>query len=199
MGRIKNHSNQMIMLIFLISSTLIAQQNFWSQLNINVDEIIYNITITPQGKIFVGTRDGIYFSVDSGKTFLSRNSGLPNHPIINALASDKEGNIYAGAWIMEYPLIEGAGIFKLNNNDTTWVEKNSGLANKNVTAIAINSKDSIIYLGTYNGGPFYLTGNDTTWTPVDTSLNDPHIGCFLVDTVNNYIFAGTWSGLLYWG
>jgi hypothetical protein len=196
MRRIKNHSIQIIILIFLISSNLIAQQNFWSQLNINVDDLIYNITITPQGKIFVGTSDGIYLSVDSGKTWLSRNMGLPSHPIINALASDKEGNIYTGVWTGGVgTLPDGAGVFKLNNNDTTWIEKNSGLSKKNVTAIAVNPNDSIIYLGTYNGGSFYLTGNDTSWLPMDTSLSDPHIGCFLVDTINNSVFVGTWSGV----
>ena len=196
MRQIKNQSHKIIMLIFFISSTLIAQQNFWSSLNINVNKLIYNIIITPQSKIFIGTEDGIYLSVDSGKTFSSINWGLPSHPIINALASDKEGNVYAGVWAGGgNQLPYGAGVFKLNNYDTTWVEKNSGLSKKNVTAISLSLNDSIIYLGTYNGGSFYLMGNDTSWLPMDSSLSDPHIGCFLVDTVNNNVFAGTWSGV----
>ncbi|MHB1686120.1 MAG: hypothetical protein ACYCVH_01910 [Ignavibacteriaceae bacterium] len=190
-----NYLSKIVMLIFIISFTLHAQQSFWNLLNINAGEYIYAITITLQGKIFVGTRNGVYFSADSGKTWVTRKSGLPAHPSVSALASDKEGNIYAAVWIVGNSSSDGAGVFKLNSNDTVWVEKNSGLSKKNVTAIAINSVDNIIYLGTYNGGSFYLQGNDTSWVPMDTSLSDPHIGCFLIDTVNNYVFAGTWSGV----
>ena len=190
-----NCLGKIFMLIFIISFSLNAQQSFWNQLNINAGAFIYAITITPQGKIFAGTSKGIYFSADSGKSWKSGDSGLPTNPSITALASDKKGNVFAGVWNSSPTNKAGVGVFRLNNNDTVWNEMNSGLSNKNIVSLAINSTENIMYAGTFNGGSFYLHGNDTTWLSMDPSLSDPHIGCFLIDTVNNYMFAGTWSGV----
>jgi photosystem II stability/assembly factor-like uncharacterized protein len=175
------------LLIFLTGISITAQQNYWNQLNSTINGYVYSITITPHGKIFVGTSKGVYLSADSGKTWTYIVTGLPANPSVGALATDDKDNVYAGVW--------GKGIFRLNNNDTEWISKNSGLLDKSITAIAYDPVDTILFAGTYNSGSFYLQGNDTVWVKMDTSLSDSHIDCFLVDTAKKELFTGTWSGV----
>ncbi|MDD8018557.1 MAG: T9SS type A sorting domain-containing protein [Bacteroidota bacterium] len=178
---------KIIMSVFLNCSIIFAQQTFWNQLNISLNEYIYGMTVTPQGKIFVGTSNGVYCTNDTGKTWIARKSGLPTTSWVVSITSDAEGTVYAG--------INSWGIYKLSNVDTTWVEMNSGLTKKNISYVAVHPIKHIVYAGTYNSGSFLWKETDTAWSPMDTSLNDGHIGCFLVDTLNKNVFAGTWSGV----
>lgn len=187
MKKLITNLSKVVLLVFILSIAIQAQAKFWDQLNINVNAYIYALIITPQGRIYVGTDKGIFVSADSGKTWTARSTGLPSNKSVTSLASDIDGNVYAGVW--------NGGAFKQSYTDTAWTAMNDGLTQLTVTSVAVNPADSTIFLGTAGGGVYYIRKAATTWTKVDTSLSDSHTECLLIDTVNHNVYAGTWSGL----
>jgi photosystem II stability/assembly factor-like uncharacterized protein len=45
--------------------------------------------------LYVGTNDGAYISLDSGKTWNQINEGLVNSTVVYSIAVDKDSNVYA--------------------------------------------------------------------------------------------------------
>ncbi len=105
---------------------------------------ITSMAITPEGKVFVGTTNaGVYRSTDSGNSWSSANSGLNNLSIIS-LASDSNGNIYAGLNVHQ-----NGSVSVLPKNGSSWVAIDSGLpAYVNVLA---TTADGFVFGGTLAG------------------------------------------------
>jgi hypothetical protein len=181
-----------VLLMTASASIVFAQQAFWKQMNIALNENIYTVVVTPQGVMFAGTNKGVYYSADTGKTWLPRKSGLPSSASVGSLASDARGTLYSSVYTTG---AIAAGIYKLPAGDTLWKINNSGLNALAISTLGADQKNNIIYAGTGKSGAYRLRDVDTSWQPIDTSLSDPHLCCFLTDTTNGYVFAGTWSGI----
>jgi hypothetical protein len=98
---------------------------------------------TPGSLVALGTnlfagKNGVYRSIDSGKTWILLSSGLTNTSV-NALATSGS-QVFAGT---------EDGVFYLNGNDTIWAAANAGLTSRSIHALAIVGTN--LYAGTRYG------------------------------------------------
>lgn len=92
-------------------------------------------------------------------------TGAPIGENYNALlvtpnATD-DTNIFAGTF--------GSGVFRSTNYGKTWVEKNTGLPTKDVSALAASGQ--YIFAGTHDG-IFRSSDNGAHWSAVNTGLTN---------------------------
>ena len=176
---------KLILLLSVITTSSIAQTNFWEHTNGPPDGNVICLAIN-NGDIFAGTSDtsrGIFRSTDNGDNWSEINTGLTNNVIFD-LSVNSSGDIFAGT---------GGGVFRSTDNGDDWSEINSGLTNTTVFALTINNSDDI-FAGTFsgNGGVFRSSNNGSTWSPVGL------IGVFIYGLAindNGDIFAGTFAGV----
>ena len=93
-------------------------------------------------------------------------------------------NLFAGT--------SGDGVFLSTNNGTSWTQVNSGLANKNVYALAVSPNgagDTNLFAGTYGGGVYLSTNNGLSWNGYDATF--PYVKALSVSDTN--IFVGSFS------
>ena len=126
----------------------------------------------------VGTERGVYLLPQYYplSTWIPINIGLPSVETKVRAFVEKDGEVFAGT---------NGGVFQMNGYD--WVQKNTGLTNLNVTALA--SIGGYLYAGTSQGsigGVYISSDNGNNWT---LSLNDAWISSFL--TLGSNIFAGS--------
>jgi len=126
----------------------------------------------------VGTERGVhllpqYYPLS---TWIAINTGLPSAETKVRAIVEKDGEIFVGT---------NGGVFQMNGYD--WIQKNTGLTNTNVTALA--SIGGFLFAGTSQGsvgGVYISSDNGNNWT---LSLNDAWINSFL--TLGSNIFAGS--------
>jgi hypothetical protein len=75
--------------------------------------------------------------------------------------------------------------------DTSWAAADSGLTNRNVTAIS--SVGSTLFAGTLGGGMFLSTDAGVSWAPDDSGLAPLTINALIAVQTN--VFAGTDAGV----
>lgn len=95
--------------------------------------------------------------------------------------------IYAGT--------SGGGVFRSNNNGTSWTAASTGLALTQMTALGV--KGTSIFAGVTGGyqhdGIFLSTDGGMSWVPAGTALQNRNINCIVAD--DSDIFAGATNGL----
>ncbi|MFZ1517248.1 MAG: T9SS type A sorting domain-containing protein [Ignavibacteriaceae bacterium] len=104
----------------------------------------------------VGTERGVYLLPQFYplSSWVSINTGLPSSETKVRAIIENNGEIFAGT---------NSGVFQLNGYD--WVERNTGLTNLNVTALA--SADGYLFAGTSQGsigGVYISSDNGGNWT-----------------------------------
>ncbi len=134
-------------------------------------------------KIFGGTYEGVYLSIDNGASWSARNAGVENLTI-NALLLDADGHFYAGS--------AADGIFYSSDEGASWTPRNSGLGSLDVTSLARGPAGEV-YAGTGNQGVYRSTDQGLTWTPVNGDLPDLQVRTIAVD-VNSELYIGTDGG-----
>lgn len=133
---------------------------------------------TNSSEFWIGTERGVYLLPQYYplSSWIAINTGLPSSETKVRSIIEHNGEIFAGT---------NSGVFQLNG--FSWDEKNSGLTNLNVTALA--SIGGFLYVGTSQGsigGVYISSDNGNNWT---LSLNDAWISSFL--TLGSNIFAGS--------
>jgi len=171
-----------ILIVLFFTSSTHAQ---WQQLTSLEGGIVYCAESTPSG-LFAGTTGGIYFSADSGVTWIVRNNGLPTkYSPISCLAS--YGNdIYAGC---------DGGIFISSDDGLTWTSLNSNIGNLNISSIAVSGTN--IYCGTDSGvnfGLYHSSDSGVSWSKI-TAPGAPPSVVKCVEIAGNYVFAGAGTGI----
>ena len=140
-----------------------------------------------EGYIFAGTGSlyspgtGFYKSTDNG--FSWQRIGIPA-AIIPAVAVDSAGIVFAS--------VEDEGIFYSTDQGSSWVESNTGLLNKQVWSLFINSKGSI-FAGT-NDGIFRSSNKGKTWDSTNLTGNNQTVFDIIAGS-NDDMFAGAAGGV----
>jgi ligand-binding sensor domain-containing protein len=129
---------------------------------------------------WVGTEIGVYLLPQYYplSTWVPINTGLPSVETKVRSIIEKDGEVFAGT---------NSGVFQLNGSN--WYDKNFGLTNTNVTALA--SIGGYLFAGTSQGsvgGVYISSDNGNNWT---LSLNDPWVTSIL--TIGSNIFVGSFG------
>lgn len=106
---------KLILLLSVITTSSIAQTNFWEHTNGPPDGNVICLAIN-NGDIFAGTSDtsrGIFRSTDNGDNWSEINSGLTNTTVF-ALTINNSDDIFAGTFS------GNGGVFRSSNNGSTW-------------------------------------------------------------------------------
>jgi len=118
-------------------------QQTWNQIGLP-DEKINVLAIGPQGEIFAGTENDVFYS-SNGSSW--QTTGLNKK--VFCLAINDNGDVFAGTY--------GYGVFfSLGNGDWDWEEINSGLSSQKLEALIIDSR-GYVYAGTKDQGLFQST------------------------------------------
>ena len=110
--------------------------------------------------LFAGTYNGLYRSLDSGRTWAITNSGL-TITTVRAMVV-KDGIIFAAGGILE------GGISISQDLGKTWTDAKKGLPNTSVSSLAVSGKN--IYAGTFAYGIFVSEDNGKQWRAINRGL-----------------------------
>ena len=140
-----------------------------------------NAIVMRNSEFWAGTDRGIYLLPQFYplSTWIPYHDGLASgeFTVVRTLL-EKAGDVFAGT---------NSGVYKLVGS--TWVPKNTGLSNTNVTAL--KSSGEYLIAGTRQGSPggvYISTDNGDTWT---LSHSDPWVTSIL--TIGSSIFVGSFG------
>jgi photosystem II stability/assembly factor-like uncharacterized protein len=169
----------------------------WNKLSNGLENISgRSFTISPNGYIYTssswsnylgspGNRNnwGIYRSADDGITWQKKDTGLQDS-IINSLASNSYGYIFAGTQ---------RGIYRTTDNGENWVSISDDITWYGVYCIAINSANHIF---AENDGKLYRSiDNGDTWIQLNVDIH-PYISSIKINS-DDHIFFSSVHGDLY--
>ena len=158
-----------------------------------------------------GPYDGFVFSLNStgsGFNYFTYLGGS-GFDLLAAIAVDSLGNAYLTGQTSsgDYPTaspfetvasIGDGGIFSTTNSGTNWTASNTGLVNKNVTAIALNHPSAgatAIYAATQESGVIKSTDSGATWTAINSGLTTLSVNTLVLDPVTpTNVYIGTTGG-----
>ncbi|NBX60409.1 MAG: hypothetical protein EBT62_08100, partial [Opitutaceae bacterium] len=131
------------------------------------------------GVIIAGTNgEGIYRSVDLGKTWVAANNGLNS---LNFRAIETKGTTLFAAGGL------GSGVFRSTDQGLSWSLLQNGLPSSSYRGFA--SSTQLIVAGAFGAGVFYSTDNGDTWTGINQGL--PDLTVFDLELNEAYIVAAT--------
>jgi photosystem II stability/assembly factor-like uncharacterized protein len=116
------------------------------------------INITGSDSILLGSGNGMYQSTDTGKSW-------------NKIGNIKNPKIFAlhGSHILvSTDIIMGGRTYYSTNNGTQWTDVCNGITNRNISAVALT--DSILFIGTANGGIYRSSNNGVTWAEANNGI-----------------------------
>jgi photosystem II stability/assembly factor-like uncharacterized protein len=173
------HLIRFVPLIFncLVSATLLAQTNFWTQTNSGPWGVINSIAFTQSEVLTCGA--GIFCSTDCGE-FWSRINNEFNYHTVNSLLTDSSQNFFAGTT---------GGIYYSSDQGSTWILRNSGVGNSTVYAFTI-SRAGYLVAGTSGPRVFRSSNAGETWQQV-ALFNSGTIVTSLLTTTQGTLLAGT--------
>jgi len=142
---------------------------------------ILSIYESDNGHIFFGNWGGIFRSTDGGINW-TEVLDLYNTEVVNAIAENSEGELFAGSTSFSGDISPG-GIYSSTDGGATW--QLTGLNYHFVSSVVINANDEI-FVGTRGhwtnggGGVFKSVDNGNTW---ETSYSNILVNAL---TLNNY-------------
>lgn len=122
------------------------------------------------GMLYMGMVNGLFCSVDKGKSWTQIGSETMKHSISALDVSGK--NLYAGTF--------GGGVFRSTDGGDSWTEVSTGLTNHLIRSLL--AVEGTIYVGT-SGGVFRLVDGEDAWTEINNGLTNT--------TVSDLVFLGT--------
>jgi len=136
-----------------------------------ISSFVEGTTFSAVGKnqyaLFAGDQlNGVFVSTDDGNTWLPKNSGLTNRPVLSIAIEGN--NVFLGTY--------GGGVFVSTDNGEHWIEKNFGLMNKYINSLVISG--DYIFAGTYGGGVWRAKLSDLTTDVKDSPAPSDAISLF---------------------
>jgi photosystem II stability/assembly factor-like uncharacterized protein len=162
----------------------------WSPMNNGLTSLeMRSIVITKSGYVLAATYGrGVFRSTIHGDSWVKV---LDDFSF--SLAIDNAGHIFHGCLgtiSPDDPL--GPGIYRSDDEGTTWVPINNGLRNLEVSSLAANAGNEI-FAGTDGMGIFRSSNLGLSWEETNNGLDNMYIEC-LAGNSKNEIFAGGIGG-----
>ena len=142
--------------------------------------IVYTIYIDDAENVYLGTKLGIYWTKDKGKSWSKLNSAMLDFRIYSILKVDNI--IFAGT--------EKKGLYKTTDNGVTWTQLDLTQINSEITINDIKQIKSKLYAGSSSEGIFVSPDLGETWVKKNNGYNDSSATVNIVN-YGDYIFAGT--------
>ena len=182
-----------ILISLLISSVLISCNSGTSPSTTNTTP---TPTPTTSSGILFGNAQGLVFSSDKLLPGNQVNlSGIDGGGSITAMASDSQGNIYAGTKSVQY---YGGQVWKYLNGGTNWVRLGSGQLDygAGITALSYNETRGL-FAATSIGNVFNYSVVNNNWDELGStgSLDGTSVNSLAVN--DNNLYAGTKYGKVY--
>lgn len=166
--------------------THLVAQNLWERVNGLLRVQTKAVAINRNGDIFVATRQGVFRSLDDGRTWTTVNNGL--HNVVSlALLIDARNNIFLGA---------AEGLYQSKDNGANWERLNLTINTffPSVKILAMNSEGHL-FAGVELDHVYRSLDNGKSWKKVSpASFDSP--SCLAINSKNE-IFAGAFNGGLF--
>ena len=167
---------------------------------------VHSLFRDPTNKtILLGTHQGLFKSVDEGKTFakVETQSKVMAEDFMNFAFDQNTNTIYAGG--------HDVGIVKSNDGGLTWSKADNGIKGTDIHALTINPLDTNrLYAFSVDNGVFGTKDGAQSWYRIDDGPTNPSVRAFgymatpspmdrsmRTDKTTNigYLWAGTGGGL----
>ncbi|MGM0407210.1 MAG: T9SS type A sorting domain-containing protein [Bacteroidota bacterium] len=130
--------------------------------------------------------NGVSVSMDNGKTWNLRNTGLPDFPLLVDIYIQNNGHLFIGS--SKY------GIYRSDDFGLNWMPVNYGLPRSDV--LSINS-NAIGELCAATDGGFYISNDlGLSWIESNTGLLNSLVRAIAFSPDESIIYAGTSGGVL---
>ncbi len=170
----------------------------WTRVASDLDDWVYGVAVAPDGRVYAGTREGVYRSAGGNwhklNPYNTRSVAvIPTNP--NVILIGTSGGIWRSpdggdswmlvrsmpnnfTWSLEgwpageiFAGTETTGVLKSADTGNTWTSFNTGLTNMNVRSLAIPHPSRQIFAGTNGRGAFLHVEEEVEPAPVVSELN----------------------------
>jgi ligand-binding sensor domain-containing protein/signal transduction histidine kinase len=152
------------------------------------DNLVQAIAQTPDGYLWVGTRNGLA-RFDGVSFTLLESASMPEikNSSVTALCADRHGALWIGT--------DGDGLARLSGATLTRYNKNNGLPGNYLTSIC-ETRDGSLWIGTTAGASRFKDGKFANYTSKNGLLSDI-VNAIFEDTQGT-LWIGTGEGLNRW-
>lgn len=166
---------------------------------------VHSLFRTADGMLLMGTHNGLFHSMDNGKTFnkMEVKGDVMSTDFMNFAYDPNTKTLFAGG--------HDLGVVKSMDNGVTWAKADSGLKGTDIHALAINPLDTTrLYAFSVDNGIFGTKDGAKSWYRIDDGPSNPSTRAFgymatpssmdmsmgTTNTTNiGYLWAGTGGGL----
>jgi photosystem II stability/assembly factor-like uncharacterized protein len=142
----------------------------WAAVNtglMELSDMALAVNPTNSGTIYVATTNGVFKSADAAGTW--RGTGLPLDITSLVINPSTPSTLYAAASSEDGAFLDSGGVFKSTDSGQSWAAVDTGLANLDVRALALNPvTPSTLYAGT-RAGLFRSINSGSSWTNATNS------------------------------
>ena len=161
-------------------------KNYWSLINTNDTVFSFScIVADTTGTLIAGGWLGVFASTDSGRTWISKNTGLEQtNLIVETMTIDKNSTLYVS--------FNTGGFFSSTDHGTTW-KKNGTLGH--FDSFIVNPLDGKFFAG-YGEKVIFSTDSGSTWHLVTGKNLGSNIRYIALDS-GNILYGATGRGTIY--
>lgn len=168
----------MLLPVFPISKVL--SYSFQYKFSSSVTSIFSDSNI-----IFVGTKSGLYFSNNSGKSFVEKNTGLSDLYITGI--TESAGNYFIGTF--------ESGLYYGSVDNNKWTSLSDKVDCPTISSIS--SSENVIYVASHCTGFHVSFNNGLNWLDVNSGLPTQKTTVFLKTSSDEYFLGTEDAGLYY--
>lgn len=140
-------------------------------------------------KAWLGTRKGLWFSQDAGRSWksIAEFDGV----FIRSLAVSPQTSDYV------FVGTSHQGLFRSKDGGQTWENISNGIANTQISTIASNAEEPArLYSGTLGDGLYISNDRGITWQHAEEELGGAYVQAIAIHPTRlELVFVGTWDGL----
>ncbi len=148
----------------------------------------YTLKFLADGTLLCGTTDGVMRSTTFGNIWAFSNTGLYLKNVIKIDQKKATSKIFAAVNYNNNTMdTTGCGVYVSVDNGNTWAISSTGIIDRRVTSVTVDSASGNIYAASYNG--IYQSADDgNTWALVNTSLTGINFTSLAINSTG--IFSG---------